>query len=44
MNDRFAEYVSNELVAIESAGLFKHERQITTAQAPMWVFNLGVKF
>ena len=32
MNDRFAEYVSNELAAIESAGLFKHERQITTPQ------------
>ena len=32
MNDRFTEYVSNELAAIESAGLFKHERQITTPQ------------
>ena len=32
MNERFQEFISGELATIESAGLFKHERQITTPQ------------
>lgn len=32
MYGRFQEYLSNELRDIEQAGLFKHERQITTPQ------------
>ncbi len=32
MNDRFAEYIAGELADIESAGMFKHERQITSPQ------------
>ena len=32
MNDRFQEYLFSKLSAIETAGLFKHERVITTAQ------------
>jgi len=32
MSDRFAEYIAGELADIESAGMFKHERQITSPQ------------
>ncbi|MBE9538013.1 MAG: glycine C-acetyltransferase [Proteobacteria bacterium] len=32
MNERFQEFIAGELASIESAGLFKHERQITTPQ------------
>jgi len=32
MNDRFVEYIADELAGIESAGLYKHERQIVTPQ------------
>jgi glycine C-acetyltransferase len=32
MYDRFQEHVANELAGIQSAGLFKHERLITTPQ------------
>ena len=32
MNERFQEFIADELASIESAGLFKHERQITTPQ------------
>ncbi|MEE4143656.1 MAG: aminotransferase class I/II-fold pyridoxal phosphate-dependent enzyme, partial [Halieaceae bacterium] len=32
MYDRYREYVAGELAAIESAGLTKHERLITTPQ------------
>ena len=32
MSERFQEFISGELASIESAGLFKHERQITTPQ------------
>lgn len=39
MNDRFQEYIARELAGIESAGLYKHERQITTAQGA----HVGVK-
>ena len=39
MNDRFAEYIAAELDGIESAGLYKHERQITTPQGA----HVGVK-
>ena len=33
MNERFGEYITAELAGIEAAGLYKHERQITTAQS-----------
>ena len=39
MNERFGEYIAAELAGIESAGLYKHERQITTAQG----VHVGVK-
>jgi glycine C-acetyltransferase len=32
MYDRFQEHLATELAGIEAAGLYKHERQITTAQ------------
>ncbi|MFT5711069.1 MAG: glycine C-acetyltransferase [Halioglobus sp.] len=32
MNQRFGDYLAGELASIESAGLYKHERQITTPQ------------
>ena len=32
MNDRFSEHIAGELAGIESAGLYKNERQITTPQ------------
>jgi len=32
MNERFVEHIAGELASIESAGLYKHERQITTPQ------------
>ncbi len=39
MNERFGEYIASELADIESAGLYKHERQITTPQGA----HVGVK-
>ncbi len=39
MNDRFREHIASELADIESAGLYKHERQITTPQGA----HVGVK-
>jgi glycine C-acetyltransferase len=39
VNERFQEYITGELAGIESAGLFKHERQITTPQGA----HVGVK-
>lgn len=32
MNDQFLEHIGRELVGIEAAGLYKHEREITTPQ------------
>ncbi len=32
MNQRFGDHLVAELASIESAGLYKHERQITTPQ------------
>jgi glycine C-acetyltransferase len=32
MHDQFQEHIASELAGIESAGLYKHERQITTPQ------------
>jgi len=39
MNDRFGEHIASELADIESAGLYKHERLITTPQGA----HVGVK-
>lgn len=39
VNERFQEFIADELAGIESAGLFKHERQITTPQGA----HVGVK-
>ncbi|MBT4521638.1 MAG: glycine C-acetyltransferase, partial [Halieaceae bacterium] len=39
MDDRFHEHISNALADIESAGLYKRERQITTPQGA----HIGVK-
>lgn len=39
MYDRFGEHLSNELAGIEEAGLYKHERLITTPQGA----HVGVK-
>jgi len=39
MNERFQEYIAAELASIESAGLYKHERQITTPQGA----HIGVR-
>ena len=35
MNQRFGDHLVAELASIESAGLYKHERQITTPQGAL---------
>ncbi|MFX4462443.1 glycine C-acetyltransferase, partial [Acinetobacter baumannii] len=39
MNGKFVERIKNELAEIESAGLFKKERIITSEQGPEIVVN-----